>query len=113
MHMKLSYQKTRILFFIGSLKGGGKERRLVELLTYLQDKEQYELMVVVTDATIQYPSFYNLNINYQVISKTWAKKDVSIFYKFYKKCKQFKPHIIHTWGRMQSLFALPAALAQG
>lgn len=111
--MTLSNQKTRILFFIGSLKGGGKERRLVELLTYLQGKGKYELMVVVTDPKIQYPSFYNLNINYQVILKAWQKKDVSIFYKFYKKCKQFKPHIIHTWGRMQSFYALPAALTQG
>src|SRR4051812_12870085 len=100
LYMTLSNQKTRILFFIGSLKGGGKERRLIELLTYLQEKGQHELMVVVTDPTIQYPSFYKLNINYEVIPKTWQKKDVSIFYKFYKKCKQFKPHIIHTWGRI-------------
>jgi len=103
-------QKTRLLFFIGSLKGGGKERRLIELLTYLKDKEQFELMVVVTDPAIQYPNFFKLNINYHVISKTWKKNDVTIFYKFFKKCKQFKPHIIHTWGRMQTFFALPAAI---
>jgi glycosyltransferase involved in cell wall biosynthesis len=105
--------KTRIIFFIGSLKGGGKERRLIELLTYLQDKEQYELMVIVTDPMIEYPSFFKLNINYQVISKSWKKNDLTIFYKFYKKCKQFKPHIIHTWGRMQSFLALPAVIAMG
>ncbi|MBO9200511.1 MULTISPECIES: glycosyltransferase family 4 protein [Niastella] len=106
-------QKTRILFFIGSLKGGGKERRLIELLTYLQSKEQYDLMVVVTDPMIEYPSFYKLNVNYQVIRKSWKKHDLSVFYKFYKKCKQFNPDIIHTWGRMQSFFALPAAIGQG
>lgn len=111
--MKPSFQKTRILFFIGSLKVGGKERRFIELLTYLQGREQYELMVVVTDATIEYPSFHKLNINYQVISKARKKNDVTVFYKFYKKCKQFKPHIIHTWGRMQSLHALPAVIAMG
>jgi len=111
--MTLSNEKTRILFFIGSLKGGGKERRLVELLTYLQGKGKYELMVVVTDPKIHYPSFYNLNVNYQVIPKARQRKDVSIFYKFYKKCKQFKPHIIHTWGRIQAFYALPAVIAQG
>jgi len=105
--------KTRILFFIGSLKGGGKERRLIELLTYLQGKEQYELMIIVTDPMIEYPSFHKLNINYQVISKSWKKNDLTVFYKFYKKCKQFKPHIIHTWGRMQSFLALPAVIAMG
>ncbi|MFL5745004.1 MAG: glycosyltransferase family 4 protein [Niastella sp.] len=106
-------QKTRIIFFIGSLMGGGKERRLIELLTYLQGKEQYELMVIVTDPMIEYPSFYKLNINYQVIPKSWKKNDLTIFFKFYKKCKQFKPHIIHTWGRMQSFFALPAVIVMG
>jgi glycosyltransferase involved in cell wall biosynthesis len=111
--MKPNHQKTRILFFIGSLKGGGKERRLIELLTYLQDKGEYELMVVVTDPIIEYPSFYKLNITYQVIRKSWKRNDLSIFYKFYKKCNQFKPDIIHTWGRMQSLFAIPAAIGQG
>ncbi|OQP52844.1 group 1 glycosyl transferase [Niastella yeongjuensis] len=111
--MKPNHQKTRILFFIGSIKGGGKERRLIELLTYLKQKEEYELMVVVTDPMIEYPSFYKLNINYQVIRKWWKKNDLSVFYKFYKKCRQFKPHIIHTWGRMQSLFAIPAAVGQG
>ncbi len=111
--MKPNHPKTRILFFIGSIKGGGKERRLIELLTYLQAKEEYELMVVVTDPMIDYPSFYKLNLNYQVIKKFWKKNDLSIFFKFYKKCKQFNPHIIHTWGRMQNLFAIPAAIAQG
>ncbi|AEW03325.1 group 1 glycosyl transferase [Niastella koreensis] len=105
-------QKTRILFFIGSLKVGGKERRLVELLTYLQARPGYELLVILTNPIIQYQSFLKLNINYQVIAKTWKKMDVSILYKFYKKCKQFKPHIIHTWGRMQTLHALPAVIGQ-
>jgi glycosyltransferase involved in cell wall biosynthesis len=111
--MTQSNQKTRIIFFIGSLKGGGKERRLIELLTYLQSKEQYELMVIVTDPMIDYPSFLKLNINYQVLMKSWKKQDLTIFYKFYKKCKQFNPHIIHTWGRMQTFLALPAVIALG
>jgi glycosyltransferase involved in cell wall biosynthesis len=111
--MTRNNHKTRIIFFIGSLQVGGKERRLIELLTYLQGKEQYELLVIVTDPMIEYPSFNKLNINCQVILKSWKKNDLTIFYKFYKKCKQFKPDIIHTWGRMQSFFALPAVIGLG
>ena len=111
--MTRNNHKTRIIFFIGSLQVGGKERRLIELLTYLQGKEQYELMVIVTDPMIEYPYFNKLNINCQVILKSWKKNDLTIFYKFYKKCKQFKPDIIHTWGRMQSFFALPAVIGLG
>src|SRR5689334_17454874 len=61
-NMKLNNQKNRILFFIGSFKGGGKERRLIELLSYLAGTLRYEIMVVVTDPIVDYSAFYNLNI---------------------------------------------------
>jgi glycosyltransferase involved in cell wall biosynthesis len=111
--MRLNDQKTRILFFIGSFKGGGKERRLIELLSYLSGTNRYELMVVVTDPIVDYAALYKLNIIYQVISKKWKKSDPTVLYRFYKICHQFKPHLIHTWGRMQSLYALPAVIRQG
>ncbi|WP_242696179.1 glycosyltransferase family 4 protein [Longitalea luteola] len=110
--MMLHNQKTRIIFFIGSLKGGGKERRLIELLTYLNQKHSYELMVVVTGTEIDYSAFYKLNIHYEVIKKRWKKNDPTVFAKFYKICQQFKPHLIHTWGRMQSFYALPAVIGR-
>lgn len=111
--MKPNNQKTRVLFFIGSFKGGGKERRLVELLSYLTGTLRYELMVVVTDPIVDYSAFYNLNINYQVISKKWKRNDITVFYRLYKICKQFNPHLIHTWGRVQSFYALPAVIGLG
>src|SRR5687767_5657748 len=111
--MRLNYQKIRILFFIGSFKGGGKERRLVELLSYLSNTNRYELMVVVTDPIVDYSALYRLDITYQVISKKWKRNDPTIFYRFYKICDQFKPHLIHTWGRIQSFYALPAVIHQG
>lgn len=110
--MTLNNQKIRILFFIGSLKAGGKERRLVELLTYLAGNGRYELMVVVTDPIVDYPAFYDLNITCVVIPKKWKKYDLTVFYKFYKICKQFRPRLIHTWGRIQSFYALPAVIGQ-
>ena len=45
--MASNNRPTRILYFIGSLEAGGKERRLIELLTYLKQKEGFDLMVVV------------------------------------------------------------------
>lgn len=111
--MKVNNQKINLLFFIGSLKGGGKERRLIELLTYLADKDRYELMVVVTDPVIDFPAFHNLKITYHIIPKKWKRNDLTVFYSFYRICRQFKPHLIHTWGRMQSVYALPAVIGQG
>jgi len=110
--MKLNNYKKRILFFIGSFKGGGKERRLVELLSYLSAKDGYELLVVVTDPIVDYPVFYNLKVTCRIIKKRWQKNDCTVFYQFYKICRQFKPHLIHTWGRMQTFYALPAVIGQ-
>lgn len=111
--MILNNQKIPILFFIGSLKGGGKERRLIELLTYLAEEGRYELMVVVTDPIVDYPAFYDLKITCHIIPKKWKRYDPTVFNKFYKICKQFRPRLIHTWGRVQSFYALPAAIGLG
>lgn len=105
--------RNRILFFIGSFKGGGKERRLVELLSYLSGKDNYEIMVVVTDPIIDFPAFHKLKVLYKVIPKTWKKNDITVFYKFYKICRKFNPHLIHTWGRIQSFYALPVVIGRG
>lgn len=111
--MSFNNQTNRIVFFIGSLKGGGKERRLIELLTYLTRRGGYELMVVVTEPVVHYSAFHELNILYKVISKKRQTTNLSVFSQFYKICREFKPQLIHTWGRMQTLYALPAVVGQG
>lgn len=97
--------EIRILVFIGSLRSGGKERRLVELLTYLSQKEQYKFLLIMTKDSIAFPAFFDLQIPYIIIDNV----NLSIFYKVYTTCKEFSPHIIHTWGRMQTLYSIPAA----
>lgn len=83
---------------------------MIELLTYLSNKNCYELMVVVTEPVVHYAAFHGLNIIYRVISRKRKSCDVTVFFKFYKICQQFKPNLIHTWGRMQSFYALPAVI---
>ena len=104
--------KPRVLVFIGSLRSGGKERRLVELLTYFKEKSHFEFLVVLTRDEIHYKDFYKLEIPYKVIEKKWRRNDPTVFHQVYKICKTFKPHIIHTWGSMQSFYTLPAVIGQ-
>ncbi|PVY36668.1 glycosyltransferase [Pontibacter virosus] len=103
-------KSIKIILFIGSLRSGGKERRLVELLSYLQKRNQYKLLVVMTSHKIDYQKFYDLNIPYYVIPKSWSKNDLTIFYKFYKIVKSYEPDLIHTWGKIQTLYSLPSIL---
>ena len=102
----------KILFFIGSLGNGGKERRLVELLTYLKEKKDYEVVLLLAFNQIDYPQFYNLNIDYIDLQKKTNSKDVSLFFKIHHIIKQYKPDIIHTWGSMQTFYMIPSAIIQ-
>ena len=103
--------KTRILLFIGCLGSGGKERRLVELLTCLVKENKYEFLVAMTRDEIVYTHFFTLNVPYMVLEKKWKKYDPRTFWQFYRLCRQFRPDIIHTWGRMQTMYSLPASRA--
>jgi glycosyltransferase involved in cell wall biosynthesis len=101
----------RILFFIGSLGSGGKERRLVELLSYLKRLQHYEMLVVLAfNSSIDYPHFLDLGINYLCLNKRANNKNVQIFFELYKICKKFSPDIIHTWGAMQTFYMIPTAI---
>src|SRR5687768_13027399 len=108
--MMFGIEKPRIQIFIGSLRSGGKERRLIELLSYLTTKDVFEILVVMTTDEIHYNDFYKLNINYKIIRKKWKSYDPTVFYQFYKISRQFDPHIIHDWGQMQALYSIPVVI---
>jgi len=97
----------KILFFIDGLIAGGKERRLLELMKGIRSGFDVEFQLVVMNADIHYREVFDLGINvHYLIRKT--KKDASVFYKFYKICKSFRPDIIHCWDGMTAIYAIPA-----
>jgi glycosyltransferase involved in cell wall biosynthesis len=97
----------RILFFIDNLNAGGKERRCVELLKGLNNLPDISFEVVVMDKNIHYDALFVLNVKIQyLIRKT--KKDLTVFRKFYKICRQHKPDIVHCWNDMTAVIAVPA-----
>lgn len=103
-------QRPRVIVFIGNLCSGGKERRLVEMLTYFREKNTYEFLLVMSRDEIHYKSFLKLDIPYVVLKKMTKHYDVSAFFQFYHICKEFQPQLIHTWGRIQTFYSLPAAV---
>lgn len=108
----MTSKTIRIIILIGNLGSGGKERRLIELLSYLKNNSDFEFMVILTEDEIHYPDFFKLNIPFHIIKKERKISFLTLFYKFYAICKQFKPHLIHTWGRMQSFYTLPTVIGQ-
>lgn len=96
----------RILFFIDCLTAGGKERRLIELMKGIKLKPNIEFELVVMSNEIHYQEVFDLDIRvHYLIRKT--KKDLSIFHKFYKICKQYNPDIVHCWDSMTAVYTIP------
>lgn len=96
----------KILFFIDSLRVGGKERRMVELLNSLSAYSDIDIRIVVMSKENHFK--FLLNPNIKIIYLIRKKKyDSSIFYNFYKICKKYRPDIIHTWDRMTTIYAIP------
>ncbi|MDC3105176.1 glycosyltransferase family 4 protein [bacterium] len=100
----------KILFFIESLRSGGKERRLLELIQYLKFNQNFKIVIVLTENIIDYEYVYDWNLSIKTIERKELKKDPKIFFKFFKICRDFRPDIIHTWGIMNTFYAIPTKL---
>ena len=98
----------KILFFTNSLRCGGKERRLTELMKVLKLKENTEFELAVMSDDIHYEEIFEMNIPIYYLQRK-VKKDPFIFKKFYNICKQSKPDVIHCWDSMTAVYAIPAA----
>jgi len=98
----------KIIFFIDSLRAGGRERRMIELLHYLKINTGYEMHIVSVEKEVHYKDLYSLDVPVTIVERKMLKKDPLIFKSFYNIAKQFQPDIIHTWGTMATFYAIPA-----
>ncbi len=103
----------RILFFTENLRAGGKERRIIELLKYLKSSGDVQIELVLAKNIIHYEEIYQLNIPIHLIERKFLKKDPRLFFKFFKIAKEFTPDIIHVWGHMVAVYAVPTKLLLG
>jgi len=98
----------KILYIIDSLKAGGKERQLVELIKGLSNNQKFIIEICVMNKRVHYTEVNNLNIKIHYLIRS-SKKDIRIFSKIYFICKNFSPDIIHTWDTMTAFYSLPVA----
>jgi glycosyltransferase involved in cell wall biosynthesis len=96
----------KVLHIIDSLRGGGKERQLVELLKSLDDSKEIRNEVILLNDINQYPESKTLEHVGIHILKRRIKKDPTVFFKIRKIVKTFNPQIIQSWGSMPSVYTL-------
>lgn len=102
----------KILHFTDSLRGGGKERQLAELLKGLSSQKDIECQVAVMSSEIHYTAMSALNVKIHYLIRR-NKKDPRIFLKLFRLSREFQPDIIHTWDSMTSVYAMPIAKILG
>jgi glycosyltransferase involved in cell wall biosynthesis len=104
----------RILYFIGNLRSGGKERRLLELIKSItKDELNIKIMLVLIRNDIHYKdvSDHDIMIKY-LIEKEEVKNPFSIYYHLVKIVKDFKPDIIHSWGSEETFYICSIATSR-
>ncbi len=104
----------KILFFLESLQSGGKERRSVELIRFLKEQpEEYEIELVLTDDKIHFKEIFETGVRIWILQRKGFKYDPSLFFRFYRICRNFKPDLIHCFGKMTTFYAIPSKLIYG
>ena len=102
----------KVLQFTDTLRSGGKERQIVELLKGLKDFEDIEVILLSLSSEIHYPELDKLLIKKYVFERK-TKKDLRTFLQFYQLCCKEEPDIIHSWNSMCSVYAVPVAKLLG
>lgn len=99
-------EKIRILHIIDSLRSGGKERQLVNLL--IQIAPLNEVHLFIADADIELNDVYGLKLNLYILP--FSRKSLRYF-KFLKKyLRDNKIELVHTWDAVSTITCLLPAL---
>jgi glycosyltransferase involved in cell wall biosynthesis len=98
----------RIVIINDMLWGGGRERRIVQLISGLNDAGYNDIHLILLDERIDYEEVYKLNVTITKIIRS-SNKDFSVFRKLYAILKNLKPDVINTWSFMSTLYAAPIA----
>ena len=96
----------RILLIIENLHAGGKQRQFIELIKGLLNNTDYQVKVVLFTSRIEYPIFNTLNLDLEIIRGNNLTKLNNLI----RIIKDYLPHIIHSWGKLCTLFSIPAVL---
>lgn len=104
-------RKKKILFFVGNLSSGGKERRVLVLLQGLIRLDKYKLHLVLIRNKIHYPEFKKLNIEYSyIVEKKDKKNPFRILIKLFSIVMKSRPGLLSVWGNEEASYMIPISV---
>lgn len=100
-------QKMTILFTADNIGGGGKERRMLELIKSLCKDPSYKIILIsISDMGVGYDYVYDLPITIIETDRDF-KYSFKPFFVIRNAIKKYKPDVVHSWGSMCSFYLLP------
>lgn len=75
----------------------------------LIDYADVQLHLVVFSDKIHYQEVYGFGIPVTILKRV-PKRNPMIFYRLYRLCRNYKPDLIHTWGTMSAIWAIPSSI---
>ena len=96
----------KIMMIIDSLVRGGRERRLLELIRALVEYDNIQVCLVLFSKRVEYTEVFDLPVKIHYLERN-PPKDPRVFLRFFRICKEEAPGIIHSWGWMPSVYAVP------
>lgn len=107
---KITKEKTHkmtFLFLADNIGGGGKERRMLELIKSLcKNPENKIILVSISDMGVGYEYMYDLPITIIESDRNY-KYSLKPFLVIKGAIDKYKPDIVHSWGSMCSTYILP------
>lgn len=97
-------EKLKILYIIGGLGSGGKERQLLYLIKNIN--KHFNIMLIVLSDDVFYKDIYAFPISLIVIKKQNRYKFRTLW-MLYNEIKKYKPDLIHSWDNIGTLLISP------
>jgi glycosyltransferase involved in cell wall biosynthesis len=100
-------KKMTILFLADNIGGGGKERRMLELIKSLSKDPAYKIILIsISDMGVGYEYMYDFPITIIETERDF-KYSIKPFWVIKGAIKKYKPDIVHSWGSMCSFYMMP------
>lgn len=97
---------TKVIIINDMLWGGGRERRIVQLIAGLNQLGVHEITLILLDDRIDYPEVYDLDVEIIKLHRS-SNRDFSVFPRLYSILKQKGPCIVNPWSYMSVFYAAP------
>lgn len=93
----------KILYLVEEFGGGGKERRLLELLKEISLlNNDFEIHLTLAKTSIDFKEVEKLTINLHQLSPS---SNINLIFKYKNHFKEIQPDIVHVWSYKSAFYA--------